>query len=131
VRDLSGAFAQLPHLPKMLGAQPILDTLAEGCVQGSFVLRLTRPDVSYRTWWRMRPDDNAMKDPALELILPEAAELGELPYRYSSQGLCRIYGQAMRSLFELFRSILAGRRWCRSSAMGTWNLSRFRRRTRR
>jgi hypothetical protein len=81
VRDLSGAFAQLPHLPKMLKAQAILDTLADGCEQGAFVLRLTRPDGSFRTWWRTRPDDAAMNDPALELVLPEAAELGELPYQ--------------------------------------------------
>jgi len=81
VKDLSGAFAQLPHLPKMLKAQAILDTLADGCEQGSFVLRLMRPDGSYRTWWRTRPDDAAMNDPALELVLPEAAELAELPHQ--------------------------------------------------
>lgn len=81
VKDLSGAFAQLPHLPKMLKAQAILDTLANGCEQGTFVLRLTRPDASFRTWWRTRPDDAAMNDAALELVLPEAAELGELPYQ--------------------------------------------------
>lgn len=81
VKDLSGAFAQLPHLPKMLKAQAILDTLTEGCAQGSFVLRLTRPDGSFRTWWRTRADETAMTDPALELVLPEAAQLAELPYQ--------------------------------------------------
>src|SRR5262245_2788751 len=81
VKDLSGAFAQLPHLPKMLKAQAILDTLADGCEQGAFVLRLTRPDGPFRTWWRTRPDDAVMNDPALELVLPEAAELGDLPYQ--------------------------------------------------
>jgi len=78
VRDLAGAFAQLPHLPKMLKASAILDTLAEGCEKGIFVLRLTRPDGTYRTWWMLRPDENALGDPALELVLPEAAELGEI-----------------------------------------------------
>jgi len=81
VKDLSGAFAQLPHLPKMLKTQAILDTLTEGCTQGSFVLRLTRPDGSFRTWWRTRADEIAMSDPALELILPAAAELRELPHQ--------------------------------------------------
>jgi hypothetical protein len=81
VKDLSGAFAQLPHLPKMLKAEAILDTLADGCAQGAFVLRLTRPDGSLRTWWRTRADETAMSDPALELVLPEAAELAELPYQ--------------------------------------------------
>jgi len=78
VKDLSGAFAQLPHLPKMLKADAIVDTLVEGCVQGTFVLRLTRPDHTFRTWWRSRPDKAALTDPALELVLPDAAELGEI-----------------------------------------------------
>lgn len=86
VKDLSGAFAQLPHLPKMLKAQAILDTLTEGCSQGSFVLRLTRPDGSFRTWWRTRADETAMSDPALELVLPVAAELAELPYQLLPPG---------------------------------------------
>ena len=80
VKDLSGAFAQLPHLPKMLMSQAILDTLADGCNQGTFVLRLTRPDGSFRTWWRCPPDETALKDPALELVLPESARLAEIPY---------------------------------------------------
>ncbi|GIW78771.1 MAG: hypothetical protein KatS3mg105_0578 [Gemmatales bacterium] len=78
VKDLAGAFAQLPHLPKMLKADAIVDTLVDGCEQGSFVLRLTRPDGTFRTWWRSRPDETALKDPALELVLPEAAELSEI-----------------------------------------------------
>lgn len=78
VKDLAGAFAQLPHLPKMLKADAIVETLVGGCEQGSFVLRLTRPDGSFRTWWRSRPDETAVKDPALELVLPEAAELAEI-----------------------------------------------------
>ncbi len=86
VKDLSGAFAQLPHLPKMLKAQAILDTLTEGCAQGSFVLRVTRPDGSSRSWWRTRADETAMSDPALELVLPEAAELVELPYQLLMPG---------------------------------------------
>lgn len=78
VKDLAGAFAQLPHLPKMLKADAIVDTLVGGCEQGAFVLRLTRPDGSFRTWWRSRPDETSLKDPALELVLPEAAELAEI-----------------------------------------------------
>jgi len=78
VKDLAGAFAQLPHLPKMLKADAIMDTLVGGCEQGSFVLRLTRPDGSFRTWWRCCPDETAREDPALELVLPEAAELAEI-----------------------------------------------------
>jgi len=78
VKDLASAFAQLPHMPKMLKASAILETLADGCEKGTFVLRLTRPDGSMRTWWMSRPDENALNEPALELVLPEAAELVEL-----------------------------------------------------
>jgi hypothetical protein len=78
VKDLAGAFAQLPHLPKMLKASAIPDTLLDGCEKGTFVLRLTRPDGTARTWWMARPDETALNDPALELVLPKAAELCEL-----------------------------------------------------
>ncbi|MBF0565077.1 MAG: ATP-binding protein [Nitrospirae bacterium] len=78
VKDLAGAFAQLPHLPKMLKTKAILDTLAEGCARGTFVLRIVRPDGTSRTWWMSRPDDNALSDSAMELVLPNAAELSEL-----------------------------------------------------
>jgi hypothetical protein len=47
--DLLRAFAQFPHLPKMLRQRDIADTLALGCEQGYFVLRLPRPDKSVRT----------------------------------------------------------------------------------
>ena len=35
VKDLAGAFAQLPHLPKMLKSQAIIETLVEGCAKGN------------------------------------------------------------------------------------------------
>ena len=79
VKDLAGAFAQFPHLPKMLRHQEILGTLARGAEQGSFVLRARRPDGSLRTWWMQRPMDTDMKDPSLELVLPENAELAAIP----------------------------------------------------
>lgn len=86
VKDLSRAFAQLPHLPKMLNADAILDTLVDGCVAGEFVLKLTRPDRSVRTWWRRRPDDEALRDPDLEVVLTPHAELVELPPGLLSPG---------------------------------------------
>lgn len=39
----------------------------------------SRPDRTFRTWWRGRPDAAALNDPAMELVLPEAAELGDIP----------------------------------------------------
>ena len=78
VKVLVNAFAERPALPKMLRTQDIYDTLADGCTQGSFVLLLTRPDRSVRTWWRTRPDEAVMKDKDLELVLPAVATLAEL-----------------------------------------------------
>ena len=70
---------QLPHLPKMRNASAIVDTLVDGCVAGDFVLQLRRPDKSLRTWWRTRPDEEALKDVDMEVVLSTAAELGEIP----------------------------------------------------
>jgi hypothetical protein len=78
VKDLVGAFAQFPHLPKMLNRQAILDTLVQGCRDGQFVLRVARPDHSMQTFWRQSPDEADLKNPAMEVVLPEAAELAEI-----------------------------------------------------
>ncbi|MEW6541887.1 MAG: DUF499 domain-containing protein [Bacillota bacterium] len=78
VKDLVGAFAQFPHLPKMLRRKEILDTLVQGARDGAFVLRAVRPDRSERTVWRQEPLDADLKDPALEVVLPEAAVLSEI-----------------------------------------------------
>ena len=87
VKDLVGAFAQVPSLPKMLRSKAILDTLVEGCRGGSFVFRLSRPDKSVRTWWKEDPDETALQEPALELVLPESAKLAGLPARLLSPGV--------------------------------------------
>ena len=78
-RDLVGAFALSPKLPKMLNRGAILDTLVQGCKEGQFVIKAPRPDRTARTFWREPPDDVALKDPALEVVLPGAAELADLP----------------------------------------------------
>jgi hypothetical protein len=78
VKDLVTAFAQFPHLPKMLNRQAILDTLIDGCREGQFVLRVTRPDRSTRTVWRHQSDEGDLKNTTLEVVLPESAELSQL-----------------------------------------------------
>lgn len=80
VKDLVGAFAQFPRLPKMLNRKAILDTLVNGCKSGTFVLVHVRPDQSRRTFWREPIDDAVLSDPALEVMLPEAASLDSLSY---------------------------------------------------
>ncbi len=78
LKDLVGAFALSPQLPKMLNRRAILDTLVRGCKEGQFVIRVVRPDRSVRTFWRQEPDEAALKDPGLEVVLPQAAELTEI-----------------------------------------------------
>lgn len=77
--DLVGAFAQFPHLPKMLNRRAILQTIVDGCREGLFMLKLTRPDRTVRTFWRQEIDEAALKEPSLEVVLPETARLAELP----------------------------------------------------
>jgi hypothetical protein len=86
-KDIVGAFAQFPHLPKMLNRKAILDTLVGGCEEGLFVLRLTRSDRSVKTFWRDTPDDVALKEPSLEVVLPEAATLTELAPKLLAPGV--------------------------------------------
>jgi hypothetical protein len=86
LNDLVGAFALSPQLPKMLNRKAILDTLLLGCKHGEFVLRVTRPDRSVKTFWRQEPDDAALKDPGLEVVLLEFAELSDAPSDLSSPG---------------------------------------------
>jgi hypothetical protein len=79
VKDLLGAFAQVPKLPKMLRRGEILATLVEGARQGFFVLRQMRPDKSFRTIWRQDISvEEVEKDPTWEVVLPEAAQLEEI-----------------------------------------------------
>ena len=78
VKDLVGAFAQFPKLPKMLRHREILDTVVQGVQQGIWVARVVRPDRTTKTFWRMAVDEAALKDSGLEVLLPEAATLSEL-----------------------------------------------------
>lgn len=97
VKDLVGSFAQYPKLPKMLNQKEILDTIVRGVKDGIWVAQLMRPDRTSKTFWRTEIDAQAIRDPALELLLPETATLsdispsllgrGILPGLWSSEGL--------------------------------------------
>ena len=78
VKDLVGAFAQNPKLPKMLRQKEILDTVVQGVRDGIWVASLIRPDHTVKTFWHTDIDDQALKDAALEVFLPEAAALSEV-----------------------------------------------------
>jgi hypothetical protein len=109
VKDLANAFAQHPHLPKMLNATAILDTLVDGCVAGDFVLRLKRPDQTVRTWWRSRPDDDALRDPDLEVVLSTSAELVEIPAASLRKSVLPALWEAKAELpFSEFLAYFAG-----------------------
>ena len=68
VKTLVGAFFERSALPKMLRRKELLDTVANGAMQGRFMLRLRRPDGSYRTWWRERPEESALSEGNLEAV---------------------------------------------------------------
>jgi len=87
--DLARAFAQFPHLPKMLRQRNIMNTLALGTEQGYFVLRLPRPDRSIRTIWRSQVSEVDLKERDLEVVLPQAAELSELGSSLLAPGALR------------------------------------------
>ena len=79
VKDLANAFSRDPRLPKMLNAGVVLDTVLQGVERGVFVARLARPDGSLRTWWRTPVAEDGRQDPTLEAVLPQNAELSDLP----------------------------------------------------
>ncbi|MXY51727.1 MAG: ATP-binding protein, partial [Gammaproteobacteria bacterium] len=79
VKDLAGAFARDPRLPKFLTPKTILDTILQGVERGLLVARQARPDGSARTWWNCRVDQEATASQELEVVLPNKAELGDLP----------------------------------------------------
>jgi hypothetical protein len=68
VKTLVGAFFERSALPKMLRRKELLDTVANGAMQGRFMLRLRRPDGSYRTWWHERPEESALSEGNLEAV---------------------------------------------------------------
>ncbi len=78
IKDLIGAFAQFPKLPKMLRAREILETVLQGVHDGIWVARVTRPDKTFKTFWRSAVDESALQDPGLEVLLPEFVELSEI-----------------------------------------------------
>ena len=79
VAELADSFARYSRLPKLLKPEVLRDTVLRGVEDGLLVARLVRPDGSDRTYWRERVDREASRDPGLEAILPENAELSRLP----------------------------------------------------
>ena len=106
VKDLVGAFAEFPKLPKMLRTREILDTVAQGVRQGIWVARLLRPDRTARTFWRTAIDEPALKDSGLEVFLPEAATLSELTADLLEPeklpGLWRDGGISVQDVYDYF-----------------------------
>lgn len=95
VKDLAGAFARWPRLPKVLNPKILLDTVLQGVERGLLVARLARPDGSVRTWWREPVDPESHGDPLIEVVLPERAELDELPEDLLAPGsLPELWGEA-------------------------------------
>ena len=78
VAELADSFARYPRLPKLLKSEVVRDTVLRGVEEGLFVARVARPDGTARTFWRGPVDPESARDPGLEAILPEKAELANL-----------------------------------------------------
>ena len=72
------------------------------------MLRLTRADRSVKTFWREMPDDIALKDPSLEVILPEAATLTALSPRLLAPGVLPGLWQTSELTLREVREYFAG-----------------------
>ena len=86
VKDLAAPFARDPRLPKLLNTQILLNTVLQGVERGLLVARLGRPDGTRRTWWRQPVDSSSAADPALEVVLPDTAQLESLDAALLSPG---------------------------------------------
>ena len=80
VKDLVGAFARYPKLPKMLRRRDILNTVAQGVLSGILVARMVRPDRTTKTFWRTEIDQHVLEDSGLEVLLPESATLSDIAH---------------------------------------------------
>lgn len=78
IKDLVGAFAQFPKLPKMLRSREILETILQGVLDGIWVAQITRPDKTSKTFWRSAVDESVLRDPSLEVLLPKFVDLSEI-----------------------------------------------------
>ena len=110
VKDLVGAFAQFPKLPKMLRRKEILDTVVQGVQRGIWVARVVRPDRTIRTFWRTAIDEPALEDPGLEVLLPEAATLSGLaPELFVYQTLPGLWSSEVINVQEVYDYFSGGR----------------------
>ncbi len=109
MKDLVEAFAQRTQLPKMLNRKAISDTLLEGCRAGLFVFRSERPDHSPRTFWRELPDEMTLKEPSLEVVLSEGADLAALPAALLAPGVLPDLWQGDELTLRDLRSYFTGR----------------------
>ncbi len=80
VKDLVGAFARFPKLPKMLRRRDILNTVGQGVLSGILVAQVVRPDRTIKTFWHTEIDQHVLEDPSLEVLLPNAATLSDIGY---------------------------------------------------
>ena len=87
VKDLAGAFARSPKLPKMLRRREILNTIGQGVQSGVLVARIVRPDRTTKTYWRTVIEQHVLEDSDLEALLPEAATLSGVDHILLGYGL--------------------------------------------
>ena len=106
----------------MLNASAIVDTLVDGCVAGDFVLQLKRPDKTVRTWWRTRPDEEALKDPDMEVVLSDGGGTGGNSWHVIAQrDVGELMGNQSRAADVEVQVVFCGRQ---NRAGGPWRIQR-------
>ena len=119
VAELADSFARYARLPKLLRPEVVRDTVLRGVEEGLFVARVARPDGTARTFWRGPVDPESARDPGLEAILPEQAELVSLGSGMLDPGKPRLpdlwKGEAVRlsevlGYFDGSRTVVVGER---------------------
>jgi len=106
VRNIITAFAQFPHLPKMITRNGILETLVQGMKDGNLVLKMTRPDKTIRTYWREEIEESIRNDSTLEAILPQHTEIDHILFSLMKPnrlpGLWKTHDITVRDVREYF-----------------------------
>jgi hypothetical protein len=68
VQTLVNSFGQFTRLPRILRRTVLEESLRQGTLAGTFVLRWVRSDGSMRTFWRQAPSDEDLRREELEIV---------------------------------------------------------------
>lgn|GEM_PF-124035 len=77
VTDLVGAFMRFARLPRLLRPDLLRESVARGVQDGTFCVRLVRPNETQRVWWRTLVGPDVWERAEAEVVPISAVALGE------------------------------------------------------